>query len=80
MRHTCAVLVAITLISVAAAVGSFFFAGWQSQQVAIQTRLANRMAAATSLREAVRRYDDTLAYFVQYPELRPCFYGTLLHQ
>lgn len=64
----------LAIIVAVAATGSFLFAGWQSREVARQTRLGNQVAVTAATRETARHLDDTLAMLLQYPELRTFFY------
>jgi hypothetical protein len=53
---------------------SVTFAGWQSREVAKQTRIQNALAGSTSLRETVNALHNALGKIVEWPELRPYFY------
>lgn len=62
-------------ITTAAVVISLLFLGWQSREVARQTRLANQTAGVSGLRDALTHLDSIIQIFIEYPELRPYFYG-----
>jgi hypothetical protein len=54
--------------------GSLLFGGWQTRQLAHQTRTQNLIAGATSVDNAADRLNSTYRVFVDYPQLRKYFY------
>jgi len=65
----------IEQITFATVVVSLLFLGWQSREVARQTRIANQTAGAAGLRDSLTHLHSVIQIFVEHPELRPYFYG-----
>jgi len=64
----------VAIVATAAAVGSFVFAGWQSRELANQTRFSNQLAATNAMRESLMDLHESLSVFLEQPELRAYFY------
>lgn len=65
----------IEQITFATVVISLLFLGWQSREVARQTRIANQTAGAAGLRDSLTHLHSVIQIFIERPELRPYFYG-----
>lgn len=65
----------IEQITFATVVISLLFLGWQSREVARQTRIANQTAGAAGLRDSLTHLHSVIQIFVEHPDLRPYFYA-----
>src|SRR5579859_4701095 len=64
----------LAIIGTLGVIASVVFAGWQSREVAKQTRIQNSLAGTSSMREAVNALHNVLGMMVEHPDLRPFFY------
>jgi hypothetical protein len=65
----------IQLVSAAVLLLSVGVLAWQAREFTRQTRIANQVAGANAQLASTERMNEVLGIFVQYPELRPYFYG-----
>jgi hypothetical protein len=64
----------VGLVSAAALVGSLLFLARQTRESVQQSLIANELAGARAKAQGFEVIDRVVAYFVDYPELRECFY------
>jgi len=64
----------LAVVGTLGVITSVFFAGWQSREVAKQTKIQNSLAGANSLRQVIDGLHSVLGRIADRPELRPFFY------
>ncbi|MGB7964269.1 MAG: hypothetical protein WCF12_15100 [Propionicimonas sp.] len=57
----------IDQITFATVVVSLLFVGWQSREIARQTRIANQTAGAAGLRDSLSHLHSVVQIFIEYP-------------
>jgi hypothetical protein len=70
------VLVA-SIVGIVGVVGSLFFAGWSTRELARQTRMQNLLAEASQVRQPLVMLQNVLAKVVDQPQLRKYFYDSV---
>ncbi|WP_238011533.1 hypothetical protein KZZ52_33705 [Dactylosporangium sp. AC04546] len=64
----------LAVVGAIGVIASMVFAGWQSREVAKQTKIQNALAGSSSLTETLNALHNILGMMVDRPDLRPFFY------
>jgi hypothetical protein len=65
-----------TIVGLAGVIASVILLAWQTRAVAQQTKISNAIASASVISNSTSGLREVLSLFIEYPELRPYFYGS----
>lgn len=65
-----------TIVGLAGVIVSVMLLAWQTRSVAQQTKISNAIASASVISNSTSGLREVLSLLIEYPELRPYFFGS----